>query len=225
MRSVLPYSVRFESAKKKRAQELQRMKGKCDEALSEVGTFRSESERLSATVETLRAAATVATVDDSGKPVPRAGDSGEEEATAGTEARQEIKRLRNIIDDLELERKVSSPGGGTGGGSGTDDNDCGEAQGHRNRVGDADGEAQDAGGEEGKTLKATKGVVEERNRLRAELQQAREDAAVRTAGLETQLADKEVRLALSSFPRVFLGAQTLVFGFIIRVKRILGSED
>lgn len=34
----------------------------------------------------------------------------------------------------------------------------------------------------------------ESDRLRTELRQAREEAATRTAGLETQLADKEVRI-------------------------------
>lgn len=170
-------------------QELQRLKIKCEEALSESKGLREECGRLTSTVETLRAAANETASDDSsntgestlavqpgmGKEV-KEGVKGEEDLSSSVrESREEILCLRKTIEELERAREeVDLP---------------------RSRVerGDQEeGKGDETGGE---TMKeATREVFEERDSLRAELGEEKQKAAARVAGLEMQLADQEVRI-------------------------------
>lgn len=207
------------------SQELERLKKKYDEILPEADRLRVESERLTATVETLRAASAAAAAavaaeeESSGTKISQKiqqGGKEEEEKKGGMEThaaedgREEtIARLKGIIEDLKLERAqaqaIEKPiSGGTdgdgdgSGGRGTDSNRLKEF-GQESRVrGDADTyegkeeEERKRHAEGGDAVRTTPEVFRERDRLKVELRRAREKAAIRTAGLETQLADKEV---------------------------------
>lgn len=174
-------------------QELQRLRGKWEEAASEAEQLRAESEGLKATVETLRSsAAAVTTRDDSESAEHRASQTDKEaEVNAGTEAREEISRLHKTIEELEDALKANSGSGGDGESGGGGGRGEGRGTDHdKDRSGDQDG----AGEADGETAETTKEVIEERGRLRTDLRQARKEAATRAAGLEMQLADKEVRV-------------------------------
>lgn len=142
-------------------------------------------------METLRSsAAAVAAKDDAESSKRKAMEADKEaEVAAGTEAREEISRLHKTIAELEGALKVNGGdgGGGDGGGSG------GRWAG-RGTDFIANGDEDGAEGGDGETAETTEEVIVERNRLRKELRQARKEAATRAAGLEMQLADKEVRV-------------------------------
>lgn len=164
-------------------QELQRLNVKCEEALSESAGLREECGLLAATVETLRAAAAATTSDDgemSGKPTDAAeadmGNESEEKdkgegdfSPSVEEAQEEILRLRKTIEDLERTAE-----------------EINVARGRAKRD-----DQEEQGDEMGEVRRQ---VSEERDSLRAELGEEKQKAAARVAGLEMQLADKEVRI-------------------------------
>lgn len=124
-------------------------------------------------METLRAAAAAAVGDGGNKP-------------NNEEKEKEIARLRGVIEEMKLARdeagvERSSAGGvPSRDGRGPDDGGSDEEEG--------DGVRRH--GEGGASTKQQ--IIAERDSLRAELASEKEQAAVRAAGLETQLADKEV---------------------------------
>ena len=163
------------------AQEMKRLRDKREEALSEAGTLRVESERLAETVETLRAAATAAKAAAADAEVHESVTASTQ--ADDTEAQDEMARLRKTIE--ELKRALGSDGAD------------GDQEGGRR---DRDGEEETGGGgqERGERTQGTQRAAEERDGLKTELQQARQEAAARAAGLEMQLIDKEVSGILSS---------------------------
>lgn len=197
------------------AQELKRVGDKREEALSEAGTLRAETERLTEMVETLRAAATAASAATGtavAEPAADAAAAGaatvfRESATTSTqaddtEAQNEMARLRKKIEELEQARESDSAGGVSEGGGKVDgvsrgeggdregDKEAGEGKGQGQERGET---TQGAGGKEASSQRK-EGAVEDRDGLRVELQQARQEAAARAAALEMQLIDKEVRV-------------------------------
>ena len=184
---------------------------KLDEAMSEAEAARAESRRLEAAFESSRAAAAarvVAAIDDTER-----GDTGGEErdnddkdgsrviGAARRDSHAEIMRLRKKIVELERSREVDLQGvvEAVGGG----------AEGRWQRS-DDNHERKLETGEAESELEAECGD-EEMDRLRAELRRAREEAAARAAGLETQLADKEVRSIMPHFSlRSCLGWATVI---------------
>lgn len=144
---------------------------------------------------------------------------------AAEEAQEEIALLRQKIGELEEAARVDSTsvegdgGGGGRSGSGNGDGYSGvrenkkeqrkekenEDEEKKERGGEGEGE-----GEQTDALTRLNIVEEERDRLRGELRKAREEAGVRAAALETQLADTEVYLfftccfALVSFRAMLL---------------------
>lgn len=161
-------------------QELQRLKVKCEEALSESEGLRGECERLTAAVETLRAAeAASASYDGSGssgkttvavQPGMEKYKGEEDVSPSVQEAREEIIRLKKTIEELERAREEVDAAQGRA--------QCNDKQ---------EGEREELG-------EARRPVFEERDSLRAELGEEKQKAAARVAGLEMQLADKEVRI-------------------------------
>lgn len=157
-------------------QELQRLKLRSDEALSESEDLRQERNRLSAAMEALHAEKSAAQADGE-------GETGAEEPPppAAEEAREEIARLRKAIEEMERAGEEARVSGGGGGGDG---------RGGRSE----EEEGEDEGRDEGESAEGRRQIMEERDSLRAELGEEKRKSAVRVAGLETQLADKEVRL-------------------------------
>ena len=95
------------------------------------------------------------------------------------EAREEIARLRKTIEEMERAREEVGVSG------------CGgDGRGGRNEEDEGEGEGRD----EGEVAEGRRQLIEERDRLRAEVGEEKRKSALRVAGLETQLADKEVRL-------------------------------
>lgn len=154
-------------------QELQRLKVKCEEALSESEGLRGECERLTATVETLRAAGAAAASGDgnnSGRPTVAVQPGMEKKESEKDKREEEIIRLQNTIEELERARE-----------------EVDVAQGRIQLDNKEEGESEEL-------EEARRPVLEERDNLRAELGEEKQKAATRVAGLEMQLADKEVRI-------------------------------
>eukprot|EP00903_Cladosiphon_okamuranus_P008831 g8457.t2 len=166
--------------------ELQRLKLKGDEALSESENLREECNRLSAALEALRAEK--AEQADGNKDREEETQAEEPESPGVEEAREEIARLRKTIEEMKLTRdEVDVSGSDADGRGGRDERDQGEEQ-DRGEGDEAEGRHQ---------------LIKERDSLRAELGEEKRKSAVRVAGLETQLADKE-REAADTQRRLYL---------------------
>lgn len=139
-------------------------------------------------METLRAAAVAAAGDGGNKPYNMstavATQTGEAEENEETE--EEIARLRAVIEEMKRAGdEVGVARGSAGGVSSHDGKDPDD--------GGSDEEEGDGSRRHGEGRASTKQqIMAERDSLRAELASEKEQAAVRAAGLETQLADKEV---------------------------------
>lgn len=111
------------------------------------------------------------------------------------EAREEIARLRSTIEEMERARGEAGDASGgcvdVAGRGGRNDEGEGE---------EGEGERRDEDEDEGLAAEGRRRVIAERDGLRAELGEEKRKSAVRVAGLETQLADKEVRLHSFSPP-------------------------
>lgn len=131
-----------------------------------------------------RSQAAVGAAEDAAQETARAKEALKEANAAETAAQEEIsllrKRLEEAGDALHTARGPAARGMvlRQDGEQETKDN---------GKNGDEEAAADVAD--------AMRVVVEERDRLRSELRQARHEAGVRTAALETQLADTEVRAA------------------------------
>lgn len=101
------------------------------------------------------------------------------------EARTESKRLKA---ELETSNSCAKGEGEEGTVQGESDAEIARL---RKKIAELEERETDAGID---TETGEEDEIDESDRLRTELRQAREEAAVRTAGLETQLADKEVRI-------------------------------
>lgn len=158
-------------------QEMQRLKLRSDEAFSESEGLREECNRQFATMETLRAEKARQAEGNKEEEEEGEEEEGVKAPSPGVEeAREEIARLRNTIEEMERARDEAGVSGG-----------CVDAGGGRGGRDDEEG-----GGDEEEDR--DEGVAAERDGLRAELGEEKRKSAVRVAGLETQLADKEVRL-------------------------------
>ncbi|CAN0049448.1 unnamed protein product [Ectocarpus sp. 4 AP-2014] len=179
--------------------ELQRLEIKNEEALSASKGLREECEGLKATVETLRAAAVAAGGDGGNKlvNVSTAVATQTGEAEENEEKEEEIARLRAVIEEMKRARDevvvARDSAGDVSSHDGRDPDD-----------GESDEEEGDGARRHGEGRESTKQqIMAEKDRLRAELASEKEQAAVRAAGLETQLADKE-REAADTQRRLYL---------------------
>lgn len=179
------------------AQELQRLRQKIQDAESLAESLGEESRGLANDVASLQARAS--------------SDTSRAEAAAA-KAKKEMDRLRARVEELEGMKALEGSEPLRSGRQPGPTVDAGEEPTGRTnmvRVGAASRGSEVEGdgveGARGDDKEWVQGLVQERDRLRADLRKSRQEAAERAAALETQLADTEVRLGRGTAPRPAMG--------------------